>query len=284
MSVVVYLNGQYLPIEEAKISVLDRGFIFGDGVYEVIPVCKGHIFELQSHMVRLNNSLDKTFIDRPYGLSQWQKILQELIARNGKSNIEALYIQVTRGVSEREFSIDICKEQTIFAMPKLSAVKRYHSEGIAAILTEDIRWRHCNIKAITLLPNVLLRYQAKQAGAQEAILLRGGYVTEGAASNVFICKNGVISTPAEGSKLLSGITRSILLRLLSKSGILFKETPMITEADIRNADEIWLTSSTWDVAPVTRLDSKPVGLGRPGELWQKVSEIYRTYKAEQTNL
>ncbi len=285
MSYIVYLNGQYLPIEDAKISVLDRGFTFGDGVYEVIPVYKGHIFRMREHLERLNNSLDEVYIDRPYALEQWQEILRELIEKNSGNNTgndQSLYMQVTRGVSERDHAIDIATEQTVFAMCR--PLPEYgRSAGISAIVEEDIRWKYCHIKAITLLPSVMLRHKARDAGATEAILVKDGYITEGAASNVFVVKNGIVKTPPKDGSLLPGITRDLVVELLTESGIPCEELA-IKEIELKQADEIWVTSSTWEIVPVIKLGSNPVGTGRPGEVWQQASKIYQAFKTGITNV
>ncbi len=283
MSSIVYLNGQYLPIEDAKISVLDRGFTFGDGIYEVIPVYNGHIFRLKEHIERLNNSLDEVFIDKPHEMDQWEKILRELIEKNSEkdpSEDQSLYIQVTRGISERDHAIDIATEQTVFAMIR-PLLKKDRSAGISAVIEEDIRWKYCHIKAITLLPSVMLRHKAKQSGATEALLIREGYVTEGAASNVFIVKNGIVKTPIKDGSLLPGITRDLVVELLSESGIPCEEV-VIKETELKQADEIWITSSTWEIVPVIELDGKPVGTGRPGEVWQQAFRIYQEYKTRMS--
>ncbi len=277
MSSIVYLNGQYLPIEKANISVLDRGFTFGDGVYEVIPVYHGHIFRLEKHIERLNNSLDEVYIDKPYNLAQWQEILRELIEQNPAED-HSLYIQVTRGVSEREHAIDMAEKPTVFAMSR-PLLKKDRSAGISAIVEEDIRWKYCHIKAITLLPSVILRHKARQTGAAEALLVKDGFVTEGAASNVFIVKDGVVKTPPKDGSLLPGITRDLLVELLLKSDIACEEVA-ITEKELRQADEIWITSSTWEIVPVVKLDGGPVGTGKPGEVWQQASEIYQAFKTQ----
>lgn len=285
MSYIVYLNGQYLPIEDAKISVLDRGFTFGDGVYEVIPVYEGHIFRMREHLERLNNSLDEVYIDRPYTLEQWQEILCKLVEKNSGKNTGndlSLYMQVTRGISERDHAIDIATKQTVFAMCR--PLPEYdRSAGISAIIEEDIRWKYCHIKAITLLPSVMLRHKARDAGATEAILVKDGYITEGAASNVFIVKNGIVKTPPKDGSLLPGITRDLVVELLTESGIPCEEVA-IKETELKQADEIWITSSTWEIVPVISLDNNPVGTGRPGEVWQQASEIYQAFKTDMTNV
>jgi D-alanine transaminase len=280
MSSIVYLNGQYLPIEKAKISVLDRGFTFGDGVYEVIPVYHGHIFRFKKHIERLNNSLDEVYIDRPYEMAQWGKILRELINKNPAEN-QSLYIQVTRGVSERDHAIDQTNEQTVFAMSR-PLLKKDRSAGISAVVEEDIRWKYCHIKAITLLPSVILRHKAKQTGATEALLVKEGYVTEGAASNVFIVKDGVVKTPPKDGSLLPGITRDLVVELLLESDIPCEEVP-ITDKELKQADEIWITSSTCEIVPVVKLDDNPVGTGKPGKLWQQAKDIYQAFKNRMTN-
>ncbi len=277
MSSIVYLNGQYLPIEKANVSVLDRGFTFGDGVYEVVPVYRGHIFRLKKHIERLNNSLDEVYIDRPHDLVQWQEILRELIDQNPAED-HSLYIQVTRGVSERDHAIDTAEKPTVFAMSR-PLLKNDRSAGISAIVEEDIRWKYCHIKAITLLPSVILRHKAREAGATEALLVKDGYVTEGAASNVFIVKDGVVKTPPKDGSLLPGITRDLLVELLLKSDIACEEVA-ITVEELRKADEIWITSSTWEVVPVVKLDAEPVGTGKPGEVWQEATEIYQAFKTQ----
>ena len=280
MSSIVYLNGQYLPLEKANISVLDRGFTFGDGVYEVIPVYQGHIFRLKKHIERLNNSLDEVYIDRPCDFTQWQEILQELIHQNPAED-HSLYMQVTRGVSERDHGIDAATKPTVFAMCR-PLLKKDRSAGISAIVEEDIRWKYCHIKAITLLPSVILRHKARQAGATEALLVKDGIVTEGAASNVFIVKDGVVKTPPKDGSLLPGITRDLLIELLQESEIPSEEVA-ITVKELRQADEIWITSSTWEIVPVVLLDDEPVGTGKPGELWQQATEIYQAFKTEMTD-
>ena len=280
MSSIVYLNGQYLPLEKANISVLDRGFTFGDGVYEMIPVYHGHIFRLKKHIERLNNSLDEVYIDRPCDFTQWQEILQELIQQNPAED-HSLYMQVTRGVSERDHAIDTATKPTVFAMSR-PLLKKDRSAGISAIIEEDIRWKYCHIKAITLLPSVILKHKAKQAGAIEALLVKDGYVTEGAASNVFIVKEGVVKTPPKDGNLLPGITRDLVVELLLESKISCKEVA-ITEKELRQADEIWITSSTWEIVPVVQLDDEPVGTGKPGGVWQQANKIYQAFKTGITD-
>jgi D-alanine transaminase len=272
----VYLNGKYLPLEDAKISVLDRGFTFGDGVYEVFLVYKRKIFRLQEHLDRLERSLAALYIDNPRSREEWKQILMTLVSENPADD-QSLYLQITRGVSERDHAIALAKEPTIFAMSK-PLPKRNLVQGINAITCEDIRWKFCDIKAITLLPSVLLRHQAMQAGATEAILYKGDIITEGAASNVFVVKNGEVKTTPKSNSILPGITRDLVVELLQKAGIPCAETT-IHRNELEQADEIWITSSTWEIVPVIRLDNSPVGDGKPGKVWHEAMAIYQEFKA-----
>lgn len=272
---IVYLNGDYVPLEEARIPVLDRGFTFGDGVYEVFLVYRKQIFRFEEHMRRLDDSLAAIHMKNPLPREKWREILMTLVVANPAAD-QSLYLQITRGVSERDHAISLATTPTIFAMSK-SLPQRDLTRGISAITLEDIRWKFCHIKAITLLPSVLLRHQATLAGATEAILLRDGIVTEGAASNVFIVHDNVIKTPPKDGRLLPGITRDLVLELLAGAGIPCVETRFGRE-DLMAAEEVWITSSTWEIVPVIRLDDRPVGNGKPGRQWQHVFEIYQEFK------
>jgi D-alanine transaminase len=281
MMAIVYLNGDYVPLEEARISVLDRGFTFGDGVYEVFLVYRKQIFRFEEHMQRLDDSLAAIHMKNPLPREKWKEILMTLVEGNPAAN-QSLYLQITRGVSERDHAITLAKTPTIFAMSK-PLPQRDLTHGVSAITLEDIRWKFCHIKAITLLPSVLLRHQATLAGATEAILLRDGMVTEGAASNVFIVHDGVIKTPPKDGSLLPGITRDLVLELLVRAGIPCAETRFGKE-DLMAAAEVWITSSTWEIVPVIRLDDRPVGNGNPGPQWQRAFEIYQKFKRGQTTV
>jgi len=276
---ICYLNGEFMPLAEAKVPVLDRGFIFGDGVYEVIPVFHGRLFRLEQHLKRLQNSLDAVHIVNPLAESEWVFLLNSLITRNGDGD-QSLYVQVTRGVARRDHVLPAPVPPTIFAMCN-HLEPRAVPEPVAAITREDIRWKWCDIKAIALLPNILLRQQAVEAGAYEAILIRDGLVTEGAASNVFIAHSGVIKTPPKGPYLLPGVTRDLIIELLKVHKIPCQETE-IREEELRAAEEVWLTSSTREVVPVVQLDGRPVGRGQAGELWRTVVSLYQAFKAAQT--
>jgi len=277
-SKLVYLNGDYLPINEAKISVLDRGFIFGDGVYEVIPAYGAKALRFEHHMQRLQNSLDAVRITNPLTNAQWQEVLDKLISETGSED-QYLYLHITRGVASRDHRFPDETKPTVFVMSSaLQPVEPALLEkGISAVTLDDIRWQHCNIKAIALLPNILLRQQAVDQDAMEAILIRDGDITEGAASNVFIVSDGVIKTPPKGKKLLPGITRDLVVELAKTHNIPVEEVA-ITEKEFLAADEIWLTSSTKEILPVTRINEQQVGNGKPSAVWRDMYEKYQDYK------
>ena len=273
------LNGTFLPLEDACVPVMDRGFLFGDGVYEVIPVYGGKLFRLAHHLQRLGNSLDAVRIGNPLSDTEWETMLSELVHRNEGTD-QAVYLQVTRGVAaKRDHAFPAATRPTLFAMstPMATAIDIDSIIGITAITLPDIRWKHCNIKAITLLPNVMLRQQAVDAGAAEAILIKDGYAIEGAASNIFIVKDGLLVTPPNGPALLPGITRDLILELADAHTIPFREAD-ITAAELFNADEIWLTSSTREISPVTRLDDTVISAGKPGLLWRRMLTLYQDCK------
>lgn len=275
---IVYLNGTYLPAEQAYVPVLDRGFIFGDGIYEVIPVYGGHLFRFEAHMIRLDNSLTAVRMQNPRTAPQWREILEGLIRQNGGGDL-SIYLQVTRGVAKRDHAIPPNIQATVFVManPLQTPDNALLEAGVSAISLEDIRWKNCHIKAISLLPNILLRQAAADAGAVEAILIRDGLVTEGAASNVFAVLDNTLVTPAKGPTLLPGITRDLILELAQANGIRCAETD-IPAAALMSAEEIWLTSSTKEIVPVTKLNGNVVGCGRPGPLWRSMYTLYQAYK------
>lgn len=275
----IYLNGKFLPPEQAMVSVMDRGYLFGDGVYEVIPVYNGKAFRLDAHLKRLHNSLGAIRIREPMSGAEWQAMIGELLARN-PGNDQSLYLQVTRGVApKRDHAFDDSLVPAVFAMvnPIAPADPAIARDGIKCVTLDDIRWHACHIKAITLLPNALLRQQAIDAGATEAILLRNGYAVEGAASNLFIVKRGLLITPPKSAQLLPGITRDVILELAANHAMPYREAD-ITESELRDADEVWMTSSTKEILPVTLLDGKPVGDGKPGAVYRRMSALYGEYK------
>jgi len=280
---LVYLNGEYLPLDQAKVSVLDRGFIFGDGIYEVIPVYAGKALRFEHHMQRLQRSLDAVRITNPLSSEQWQEITDKLVAATGHQD-QSVYLHITRGVAQRDHSFPHNSEHTVFAMSNVlqTVDPELLKTGITAVTLDDIRWKYCNIKAIALLPNILLRQQAVDKGAAEAILIRDGNVTEGAASNVFIVSNGVIKTPPKDHKILPGITRDLIVELAKEHGMPIEETS-ISEQEFFAADEIWLASSTKEVLPVTQINEQQVANGKPGAIWQKMYQKYQTFKRDLHN-
>ncbi len=273
---IVYLNGRFLPLQEARISVLDRGFLFGDSVYEVIPAYGGRLFRLDEHLSRLESSLDQVRIEPPLRHQQWASILNRLLMTDDSDR--SVYLQVTRGVAEkRDHAMPVHPTPTVFAMSsKLETPYDVHV-GVRAITLDDTRWTLCQIKATTLLANILQRQQALDRNCAEAILIRDGMVTEGAASNVFAVIDGVLVTPPKSHDLLPGITRDLVLELAQANAIEAREETISAET-LSAADEIWLTSSTREILPVVELDGKSVGDGVPGPIWRRMHGIYQAYK------
>lgn len=271
---IVYLNGEYLPLSEAKISVLDRGFLFGDGVYEVIPAYFGKLFCLEAHLQRLNNSLSSIRLEIAKDRQQWLEIVQPLLV---EGDAQYIYLQITRGVADkRDHAFPEACQPTIFAM--CSAIAPFAREqGVQAITLDDMRWQLCNIKATTLLANILLRQQAVENNSAEAILIKDGYATEGAASNLFAVLDGVLVTPANSNEILPGITRDVIIDLAKANGISVHEST-ISLADLQTASEIWLTSSTREILPVITLDNQPVGSGQVGPVWHTMQKLFQEYK------
>jgi D-alanine transaminase len=276
----VFLNGEFLAAENAQVSVLDRGFLLGDGVYEVIPVYNALPFRLKEHLQRLQRSLNGVRMANPYSDDKWADIIAQLVKQNGDGN-QAVYLQVTRGVAPRDHVFPEGVEPTAFVMtnPIKPLPEWFKQDGIKAITVKDIRWAQCEIKAITLLPNSLLRQQAQDAGAQEALLIRDGYMTEGSASNSYAVINGVIFTAPKDEKVLPGITRDLVLELADAAGIPYREEA-VTAEQLKSAEEIWISSSTRELLPVTMVDGQPVGSGKPGPLWQQLDVLYQRYKQE----
>jgi D-alanine transaminase len=283
----IYLNGQYMPIEEAKISVLDRGFIFGDGVYEVIPVYSRKAFRLADHLRRLQHSLDGIKLANPHSNGEWTKLINELVARNAEQD-QYLYLHITRGVAKRDHAFpNPPVKPTVFMLsnPLLVPSPTLLQSGVACITAPDNRWLRCDIKAIALLPNVLLRQMAIDAGAMETILFRPGlttedaFMTEGAASNIFVVKNGKLFAPPKDNLMLPGITYDVILEIAAANGIPY-EVRKIGVAEVFAADELLLTSSTKEVLPITQLDGKPVGTGKPGAIFARLHKLYQDFKRD----
>lgn len=278
----VYLNGQFMPIEEARIPVLDRGFIFGDGVYEVIPVYSRHAFRLAEHLKRLQHSLDGIRLANPHSNSEWTKLIDTLIARNYAED-QYLYLHITRGVAKRDHAFPQPPvKPTVFMMssPLLAPPAELLQSGIACITAPDNRWLRCDIKSIALLPNVLLRQMAVDAGCAETILIRdNGFMTEGAASNIFVVKNGTLLAPPKDNLMLPGITYDVVLELAAANGIPH-QVRKVAAAEVFNADELLLTSSTKEILAITTLDGKPVGNGKPGAIFARLHMLYQDFKRD----
>ena len=274
----VYLNGQYLPPDQARVSVFDRGFIFGDGIYEVIPVFGGRLFRLAHHLSRLDASLAAIRLRNPHTAQEWNSIFTRLLEKGGKDD-QSIYLQVTRGVAPRDHAFPPNITPTVFAyaQPLNYSPPEQLAQGVAAVTTADIRWARCDIKAIALLANALLRQQAIDQGAVEATLVRDGVVTEGAASNIFVVKNGRLITPPKGPFILPGITRDLVVEIARAKDISCDELPVKLET-LSSADEVWLTSSTKEILPITRIDDKPVGSGKPGPMHARMFALYKEYK------
>ncbi|MBT5229790.1 MAG: D-amino acid aminotransferase [Methylococcales bacterium] len=277
---IVFLNGDYLPISQAQVSVLDRGFMFGDGVYEVIPAYTGKLFRIEEHLKRLDNSLSGIRITTAYSHQQWIELFTTLLAKRGLTGDSAVYLQITRGVqAKRDHSFPDDLTPTIFAMASPLAPTTV-SDGVDAITLDDIRWAYCHIKAITLLPNALLRQQAVDRGCNEAILIKDGYATEGAASNLFIVdKEGTLLTPPKDHTVLPGVTRDLILELAAIHQLPYREA-QISEQTLFEAKEVWVTSSTKEIVPIVTLNQHTVGSGVPGPIWQKMIAFFADYKEQ----
>jgi D-alanine transaminase len=278
MSEIVYLNGEFMRLEEARVPVLDRGFIFGDGVYEVIPVYSKHPFRLQEHLARFKRSHDAIRLAYPMSDAEWTRLVNDLVGRNAGDD-QSIYIQVTRGVAKRDHAFPKDTKPTIFAMsnPLVTPARETVESGVHAITTIDYRWLKCDVKSTSLLGNCLLRQAAADAGALEVVMFRDGFLTEGSSSNVFVVKNGVLLAPPKNNLVLPGITYDVVLELAQAHGLPHEVRP-VSEAEVRDADEIWVTSSTKEVLAVTTLDERAVGGGTPGPVFNRMHQLYQEFK------
>jgi D-alanine transaminase len=275
---MVFLNGRFIPIDEARVPVLDRGFIFGDGVYELVPVYSRVPFRLEEHLERLERSLSQTRIRNPYSREEWRDIIGQLVAKQPYED-QGVYFQVTRGVARRDHAFPQDTTPTVFIManPLVNPTREAIERGAEAVSAHDNRWQRCDIKSISLIGNVLLRQLSADAGAVETILFRDGCLTEASASNVFVVRGGVIQGPPKSNLILPGITYDVVLEL-AHSAQLPVEIRSLTEAETRTADEIWVTSSSKEVLAIVKLDGKSVGEGRPGPMFRRMYQLYQDFK------
>jgi D-alanine transaminase len=274
-----YLNGNFLPLGEACVSPMDRGFLFGDGVYEVIPVYSRRPFRLDEHLRRLQRSLDAIRLANPLSAEEWRAIVARLVAE-AKWDDQSVYLQVTRGpMAVRNHAFPATVTPTVFGLvePLVAPSAELREQGVAAVSAADFRRLRCDIKATSLLANCLLRQMAFDAGCAETLMFRDGMLSEGAASNIFAVKDGVLLAPQKNHLMLSGITYDVVLELAAMHGMK-TEVRDIADSEVRGADELWLTSSTKEVLPIVTLDGKPVGTGRPGPLFAKMHSWYQDFK------
>jgi len=272
---IAYLDGEYLPLEDVRISPLDRGFLFADGVYEVIPVYAGRLFRADAHLQRLQRSLAGIRIEDTIGRSGWHALLEQMVERNG-GGTQAVYLQVTRGTAPRDHGFPDGVAPTVFAMTRLLDGDPPPT-ALHAVTRPDIRWSRCDIKSIALLPNVLMRQEARDTSASEALFIRENMLTEGTATNVFVVVEEVLRTPPKSQHILGGITRDLILELAHGAQIECREEA-VTQAELRAAGEIWVSSSTKEVLPVVQLDGTPVGSGAPGSHWERMHGLFQDFK------
>jgi D-alanine transaminase len=281
-----YLNGEYLALRDAKVSVLDRGFLFGDGIYESLPVYGRRLFRFDEHMARLNTGLAKVRIANPFNPAQWLERCRKLVAAQ-ESDDQALYLQVTRGVAPRGHVMPTDIEPTVFMMsnPLVPPTPEQRHKGVACTTARDFRWERGDIKSISLLGNVLARQMSADHGAVETILFRDGYLTEGSSSNVWVVHEGAVLGPPKSEHLLEGVRYELIRELCEEEGIAFNLRP-VPEADVLMADELMLSSASKEVLPVTVLDGEPVGhgalRGKPGPVYARLYEAYQRAKAIQS--
>jgi len=273
-----YLNGEYLPLSEAKVSVLDRGFIFGDGIYEYVPVYFGQPFCFEEHMARLDRSLAELQIENPLSLAQWREIVMRLVAPGGEAP-QSVYFQVTRGVAPRDHAMVRGIRPTVFVMvnplPPISEAVR--AKGVACVTAEDFRWQKAHIKSTSLLGAVLARQISVEAGAAETIMFRGDWLSEASSSNVWIVKDGVLAGPPRDNLVLTGIRYGLLERLCEEHGIPFT-LRRISRDEVFAADELLISSASKELLPVVTLDGKAIGNGRPGPIYKSLYAAYQEAK------
>jgi D-alanine transaminase len=280
---IVYLDGEYLPMEEAKISPMDRGFLFGDGIYEVVPSYHGRMVGFGPHMDRMNNGLAAIDIELDWSKEQWLEICEQLIERNGSGDL-GIYLHVSRGADSKRFhAYPEGISPTVFAFTFEAApapvADKTTTKTYTVTTTRDMRWKRCNIKSTALLGNVMHFNQGYQGGNNETILYNeAGELTEASACNVYVVKDGVIVTPETDHQILPGITRLLLIEILRADGSLVIEERAVTVDELHNADEVWISSSTKEIAPVIMIDGQPVGDGEVGDIWVQAQSLFSEYK------
>jgi D-alanine transaminase len=278
---ISYVNGAFVPLGEAQISPLDRGFLYGDGVYELMPVYAGRPFRFEAHATRLKRSLAAIRMEDPHTRAEWRDLLSTLITRNGGGD-QYVYWQVTRGAEFGRSHAPLPNiPRTVFAFcaPLPVTPATTFENGVECVTAQDTRWAQCDIKSVSMLANVLLRQLAIDAHAAETILLRDGELMEASSSAVHVVLGGVIVSPPNSRKILPGTTRSAMEEVATSAGIPYKAAS-VSEQQLRSADEIWISAATREVQPVTQLDGKPVGTGKPGPLWRRIYEQWQRYKQE----
>jgi D-alanine transaminase len=278
---VCYLNGQWQDLDSARISPMDRGFLFGDGVYEVIPAYSGQLFRLEEHLRRLGNSLKAIGLPNPMSPSEWAKVVREAVSRNPWPD-QSVYLQVTRGAAPvRNHAYPKEVTPTVFLMcePLVVPDAAVREQGVAAVSAADFRWLRCDLKSVSLLANCMLKQVAAEHGCAETVLFRDGFLSEGAASSIFVVIDGTVLVPPKSHLMLPGITYDVVLELAQAGGMPYRVREVL-EDEVRAADELWMTSSTKEVLPITRLDERPVGKGKPGPLAGQMYEWYQEFKQE----
>ena len=276
----VFLNGEFMPMEEARVPVLDRGFIFGDGIYELVPVYSRTPFRLEGHLARMERSLSEVKIANPYSRAEWTKIIEQMIDRQSFDD-QGVYWQITRGVAKRDHAFPKNVRPTVFMMsnPLVNPSKEVVENGAKAVSAQDFRWQRCDLKTISLIGNCMLRQLSAEEGAVETILFRDGKLTEASASNAYIVKDGVIATPPKDNLILPGITLDVVFDIV-KRGNLPMEVREIAEAEVFGADEVWVTSSSKEIVAIVDLDGKTIGTGKPGPVFRKAWQLYQDFKSE----
>ncbi len=281
---IIYLNGEYMPAEQARISPFDRGFLFGDGIYDATPSYGGKTVALQLHLDRMNGGLKSIGIENPLTDEQWHGLATKLSEKNGGQNL-GIYFHVSRGNEGRRFhGFPTDTKPTVFAMvididPHPAVPDRTTKTGLRVVSTEDLRWRRCNIKSTALLGNVLHFQESYAAQKDETIMYNArGELTEASSSNVFIVKDGIVATPMLDHQLLPGISRHIAIESLRADGSIQVEERVVTMDEVRQADEVWITNSSKHIGPVVELDGEPVGDGLVGPVWEKAMTVYEAAK------